>query len=347
MTRVRLILLGALGALVMLAMACSSPLPGGDDDGDSDITAGNVAAQAEGIEEQLALGDGGQFNYSDEAARGSVLNAELADGDGEFGAAAPPGQPASEVDDGAPPVNPQLGGSLDRKIIQSTSIDLEIEGENGVSRSFQDIIRIAETAGGFVASSSFSNIDDKQFADVTIRVPGTQYQSVLADIRGMGTVSQEGSDANDITEEYTDLQARLRTLNATEQRYLELLARAETINEILVVQDRLDVVRGQIEQVIGRINLLDNLTELATITAHLSPAVLVVEPSSDGGSLTPAEAFENAWQASLTALSGIAIAAVVVVAFSWWLVPPLVALAIGARWWANRRPRATATSSAS
>ncbi len=348
MTRVRLILLGTLGALLVLAMACSSPVPGGDDEGgDGSISAGNIAPQAEGIAEQPASDDGGQFNYSDETARGRVLSSDFADGDGEFGAAALLGQRANEVDDGAPPVNPQLGGILDRKIIQSTSIDLEIEGENGVSRSFQDIIRIAETAGGFVASSSFSNIDDKQFADVTIRVPGTQYQSVLADIRGMGTVSQEGSDANDITEEYTDLQARLRTLNATEQRYLELLARAETINEILVVQDRLDVVRGQIEQVIGRVNLLDNLTELATITAHLSPAVLAVEASSDGGSLTPAEAFENAWQASLTALSGIAIAAVVVVAFSWWLVPPLVALAIGARWWANRRPRATAGSSAS
>ncbi len=50
------------------------------------------------------------------------------------------------------------------------------------------------------------------------------------------------------------------------------------------------------------------------------------------------EAFENAWQASLTGLGGIAIAALVVVAFSWWLVPPLVALAIGTRWWMNRTP---------
>ena len=323
MTRAQLVLLGALGGLLMLAMACSSALPGGGDDGDS---ANIVSSEAAGDDEQLSLYEGaGAPEVLGDTTRGDI---EAYAFDSELGA-----------DEAAPAINQQLGSALDRKIIQSSSVDLGLEGENGVSRSFQEIIRIAETAGGFVANSSFSNIDDKQFADVTIRVPSIQYQSVLAEIRGMGTVSQESSDANDVTEEFTDLQARLRTLNATEQRYLELLARAETINDILVVQDRLDFVRGQIEQVVGRINLLDNLTDLATITVHLSPVALAVEPATDGGSLTPAEAFENAWQASLTVLEGIAIAALVVVAFSWWLVPPLAALAIGTRWWINRTPR--------
>ncbi len=331
MTRTRIILLGALSALLLLAMACSSALPGGDDSGDSST----LSSEIEREEAQLSLSQGNARSGITEDASVEGYAAYASDGDN--GAEAP-----------ALPTDQQLGSSLDRKIIQSSSVDIGVEGENGVSRSFQDIIRIAETASGFVASSSFSNIDDKQFADVTIRVPSTQYQSVLAEIRGMGTVSQESSDANDVTEEFTDLQARLRTLNATEQRYLELLARAETINDILVVQDRLDSVRGQIEQVIGRINLLDNLTDLATITVHLSPVALAVEPLVDeGGSLTPAEAFGNAWQASLTVLRGIAIGTLVVVAFSWWLVPPLAALAIGTRWWMNRTPRATAGTPAS
>ncbi len=324
MTRVRFILIGALAVLLVLAVACGSALPGGGGDDNASILSG-----AEGDSERLSLSQGDER---------SGLAAEAPSSD-QFSNYAADSEVGSE--DLAPPVSPQLGNVLDRKIIQSSSVDLGLEGENGVGRSFQEIIRIAETAGGFVASSSFSNIDDKQFASVTIRVPGTQYQSVLADIRGMGTVSQESSDANDVTEEFTDLQARLRTLEATEQRYLELLAQAVTINDILVVQDRLDFVRGQIEQVIGRINLLDNLTDLATITVNLSPVALAAEPPASGGSLTPAEAFENAWQASLTVLSGIAIGALVVVAFSWWLVPPLVALAIGARWWTNRTPRAT------
>ena len=324
MTKTRLILLSTLGVMLMLAAACSSALPGGGDDGDNASTL-SIGAQREGEQQSLSQGDAAFEGAGDVTS----------DNYSEYAVNA-----AGGAEEPAAPADQQLGNALDRKIIQSSSIDLGVEGENGVSRSFQDIIRIAETAGGFVANSSFSNIDEKQFADVTIRVPSTQYQSVLAEIRGMGTVSEESSDANDVTEEFTDLQARLRTLNATEQRYLELLGRAETINDILVVQDRLDFVRGQIEQVVGRINLLDNLTDLATITVHLSPAAPAVVPSSDGGSLTPSEAFGNAWQASLTVLGGIAIAGLVVVAFSWWLVPPLVALAIGTRWWMNRTPRA-------
>ncbi len=319
MTRSKLFLIAAASTLMLLAMACGSALDYG------------------GSESELRSGDGGDGEFL-VRSQGDEAPEALEDGYGvNYEASA--FDSARGVEEPGPPVDSQLGSALDRKIIQSTSVDLELDGENGVSRSFQEIIRIAETAGGFVASSSFSNIDEQQFADVTIRVPSNQYQGVLADIRGMGTVSQEGSDANDVTEEYTDLAARLRTLSATEQRYLELLARADTINDILVVQDRLDVVRGQTEQVIGRINLLDNLADLATITVHLSPVIAAVEPPAEGSSLSPVEAFQNSWETSLVALRGIAIGAMVVVAFSWLLIPPLVALAIGARWWAGRSPR--------
>lgn len=325
MTRTKIFLIAALGALLVFAIACGGALDNGNDaDGIRTNSATGNIAEAPASEERDAALIESEYAINDDSGDGSI-------GEGT----------------GAAPIDPQLDGVLDRKIIQTTAIDIGIEGDNGVSRSFQDIIRIAETAGGFVASSSFSNVDDRQFADVTIRVPGTEYQTVLADLRGMGDVSQESSDANDVSEEYTDLEARLRTLNATEQRYLELLAQANTINDILVVQDRLDVVRGQIEQVVGRMNLLDNLTDLATITVHLSPAVVAVDASSGGGSLTPAEAFENAWDASLDVLAAIAIGALVVVAFSWWLVPVFIVAAVGARWWAHRRPGAPASSSAS
>ncbi|MCH7488831.1 MAG: DUF4349 domain-containing protein, partial [Chloroflexi bacterium] len=129
------------------------------------------------------------------------------------------------------------------------------------------------------------------------------------------------------------------TLNATEQRYLELLGQADEINEILLVQDRLDVVRGQIEQVLGRINLLEHLTDLATITVHLRPETAVVEAPVDGGGINPLESASAAWETSLAALRVVAAVALIVVVFSWWLAPPLAALALGARWWATRRPR--------
>jgi hypothetical protein len=320
--RTRLILAGALGVLVAvaaLALALQSHGGGG--------VKSSTSAQPSGLEFSAAR--------SSDAGPGSVAAGSAAQGDvvaNTSPGSAAAGAPSTDL--GAQPA-PNLPDILGRKIVQTTDIDVQVKE---VPRSFQDIVRIATTAGGFVASSTFSNADKQQIADLTIRVPADQYQSVLAQVRGMGNVATEKSDANDATQEYTDLQARLRTLEATEQRYLDLLAKAETVPDILTLQDRLDSVRGQIEQVQGRINLLDHLTDLATITVHLRPLIVVAQASAGGGA-HPINAAQSAWDHSLEALRSLAAAALVVTVFSWWLIPPLAALAFGARWWLGRRPR--------
>ena len=327
LTRTRLTLIGIAGAFValmlVLGVAC-----GGETASDSPGTSSSFGTTA-GVppnDEDLSLaGDDGEEFLA------STRNSGVVE------------QSAFDTD-GAPAPAPELQSVLDRKIIQSSSLDVEVD-EGNVGRTFQDIIRIAQTNGGFVANSTFSNLDERQIADLTIRVPSDRYQDVLARIRGMGTVTQEGSDANDITEEFTDLQARLRTLEATERRYLELLGQAVTINDILVVQDRLDGVRGQIEQIQGRVNLLNQLTDLATITVHLRSVAAVAEPPADTGGML--DSVTTAWGQSLDVLRGLATGVLVAAAFSWWLLPPLLVLGIGARWWLNRRPiAATGTTAA-
>ena len=100
-------------------------------------------------------------------------------------------------------------------------------------------------------------------------------------------------------------------------------------------------MRGQIEQVLGRINLLEHLTDLATITVHLRPETLIVETIVDegGGNLNPLESASAAWETSLDALRVVAAVALIIVVFSWWIVPPLALVALGARWLLGRRPR--------
>jgi hypothetical protein len=305
------IVIAGIAALLFLAGAALACSAGGSDDNDG--------AAARGVPGDASVA--GDVDQSAEEPAPDTF-ASGTGGDDGASAAAPDEQPAPD---------PALQGLLDRKIAQSTSIDIEVED---IGRDFQELVRLAETAGGFVVSSSFSNRDDEQSADVTIRVPNDRYHEVLAQVRGMGEVSQEGTDATDVTEEYTDVQARLRTLQATEQRYLELLAQAQNINDILLVQDRLDGVRSQIEQLQGRINLLDNLTELATITVHLRPAGAA---GGGGGGIRPLETAEAAWEASLDALRGLAAATLAVAAFSWWLLPPLIVAGAAARWWKQRQ----------
>ena len=210
----------------------------------------------------------------------------------------------------------QLVANSDRKIIQTASLDLEVEK---VGQSFEEVGRIATSVGGFVSSSNFSFQGDNQFASMTIRVPATRYQNVLSQLRGLGIkVVSESSQANDVTEEFSDLNASLRNLEATESQLLLLLGRTENISEVLQVQDRLNSVRGAIEQVQGRIQLINGLSELATISVHLSPILVVATTDRTSGTDLGSEIGE-AWDSSIEFLTDVAAGFLRVVVFAWWV----------------------------
>lgn len=223
----------------------------------------------------------------------------------------------------------------DRKIVQTASLRLQVKE---VGASFEEAGRIATAAGGFVASSSFAYQGEQQIASMTIRVPATRYQEVLGQLRALGVkVDAESSNASDVTEEYSDLSARLRNLEAAEAQLLALLARADTIGEVLQVQDRINGVRGEIEQVKGRMALLDKLSDLATITAHLRPEVVVAKVDARGTKL--GDAVSEAWDASIEFLGGVAAVVLTGVVFLWWL-PLAGAPAYGVtRLWLRGRPK--------
>jgi hypothetical protein len=236
------------------------------------------------------------------------------------------GAPAGDSGGGA-----SLGSTADRKIIQSASINMQAEN---VGRSFDEIGRIATTAGGFVANSNFYyetyvNADgeevQRQIGSVTVRVPSNRLQDVLSQVRALGVkIDSESSDSNDVTEEYTDLGARLRTLETTQTQLLDLLGRATNIGDILQVQDRLNSVLYEIEQVKGRMQLLDDLTDLATLTVGLQPVIdedaLQVRSEPDNGVDLGAE-IDQAWDDSIEFLEKVAANVLTVVVFSWWVLP--------------------------
>jgi hypothetical protein len=237
-------------------------------------------------------------------------------------AAAPAVPPAPGTGNGTTGASSTMS---DRKIVQTASIRLQVKEVGG---SFEEVGRVATAAGGFVASSNFSFQGEQQVASATIRVPAVRYQEVLGQLRSLGAkVDSEGSNASDITEEYSDLQARLRNYEATETQLLTFLTQAKNVSEVLQVQDRLNNVRNEIERAKGRMNLLDKLSDLATITVHLRP--VVGSSGTSDGSGFGAE-ITRAWEDSLDFLGGIATTVVTAIVFVWWL--PLVALPAYAAW---------------
>ncbi len=232
--------------------------------------------------------------------------------------------------------NSPLGAAIDRKIVKSATIELSVEN---VAASVTEIETIAEVAGGFVSGSSIF-VEDRpapevgdgtqpvrtQSGTMTIRVPADSYASVLQKLRGVADeVVSENSTAEEVTEEYTDLQARLRNLKATEVQYLELLKQAKAIPDIITVQDKLNEVRGQIEQAQGRISVLTDLSDLATITVQLTPTALV---RTDGNRSWATAA----WEESLAFAEGTMVVGATVAIFAGvsllWLVPLMLIIAI-------------------
>ncbi len=207
---------------------------------------------------------------------------------------------------------------LGRKVIRNGALDLEVES---VADSYDRIGALATSLGGYVAEASFSGSEESRNARLVIRVPAERYDQAVDDLRGFAKeVRSINSNAQDVTGEVTDLDAALRNLRAVEAQYVELLTRAQAIPDILQVQERLQVVRADIEQTEGRLALLNRLTDLATITVQLAPVPAVPAQVGDGNR-TPAEAASAAWEASLDSLRQVAVVAVAVVVYSWWLVP--------------------------
>lgn len=230
-----------------------------------------------------------------------------------------------------------LPGLADRKVILNAALSLNVDD---VAGAFDTASGFARSSGGYVERSSFVAVGgaSQKAATLTIRVPAERYDQLLSQLRTIpgAKVASESSKSAEVTDQYTDLQSRLRNLQRTEQSYLKLMEQAKTVQEILTLNDRLDSVRGQIEQIQGRINVLDHMTDLATVDVTLSPIVPgKSEPTS--GPKPIGEAFADAWEWSLDALRyGAAGGAVAVVAAGWLVVPVLLA-GLGLRR-ARRRP---------
>ena len=162
-----------------------------------------------------------------------------------------------------------------RKIIRNATLTVEVEQP---ARALQRIASVAESRGGYVVTSdSRQQTGAKgerayEIITVELRVPAPQFDPALAEIRGAGgTVTAEKITGKDVTEEYIDLEARLRTQRALEAQLLEIMKGADAVADAISVQRELTNVRTEIERVEGRRRFLENQSSLSTISVTLQP----------------------------------------------------------------------------
>lgn len=216
-----------------------------------------------------------------------------------------------------PSVPEQGGVTIDRKIIMTGYISLDVKN---VVESMDEISRIARELGGYVVSSNKYEYDERVHGEISIRVPAERFEEAFSRLRQIAVeVPSENTQSQDVTQEYIDLQAQLRNLEATEAQYLEILQKAQTVQEILNVYRELSNVRGQIEQVKGRIQYLERTSDMALIQVSLREAKALTQIGWNA-----LNTFKSAIRGLTSFGRFLADAAIWLLIFCWVWIPPLV-----------------------
>lgn len=155
-------------------------------------------------------------------------------------------------------------------IIREATVEVEVDD---CQESVEDLRRIAADVEGFVSSARdhAEEGSDRHSARVVMRIPASRFDAVLEEVADLSLeVHSQTVTSADVTEEYVDLEARLRVKRNLEERYLQILSGAANTSEALEVEGALATVREDIERIEGRRQFLRNRADMSTVTIELN-----------------------------------------------------------------------------
>lgn len=226
--------------------------------------------------------------------------------------AAKSGQTSPPTEPGSTATN-QDNAKTDRLIIRQESLTMQVDN---VRTAYKKVDQIAGKYNGHIVNASISssgygqsyvpslpgtteeqtppiqqdyssrqNGDDSGplYATIVLKVAGEQTSAALKDIKKLGKVESEQESEEEVTEQYVDLNARLKNLQRTEQRYLEFFNAAKNVDDMLKVEEQLTRVRGEIESLQAQIDYLQKSAQMGTITLYLHEPTQVTKPIRDWG----------------------------------------------------------------
>lgn len=196
---------------------------------------------------------------------------------------------------------------MDRKIIRNAQLGLEAENPEDIQ---QRVTGIAQSKGGFVVASQQSSSDPRisvrDAVEMSVRVPADKFVETLTEIKaGPGRVLSETIKGEDVTEEFIDIDARLRAKKALEQQFMEIMKRANTVDDALSVQSQLSDVRSEIEKIEGRRRFIENQASLSTIAIKIQAPTAVAAVETVGFSDRLSDSFGAGFEVALNFILGL------------------------------------------
>jgi hypothetical protein len=184
-----------------------------------------------------------------------------------------PGLAKSESDK-----SPRLEADAKPLLIYEAQLGIQVQRESFTS-SIERAIDVAESLGGYLLSRSDTG--------VTLRVPSGQFRAALKQLDTLGTVTRRSVTAQDVSEQFHDLEVRLKNLESVRNRLEQFLARATNVTEALTVGKELENVTRQIDEIKGRLQFLRTRAAYSLIAIALEPKAAEVVAKGNAGPPPP------------------------------------------------------------
>ena len=228
--------------------------------------------------------------------------------------------------------------AVQRLVIRNADMDIVV---GDPKQTVDDITRMAGQMGGYVVSANVytrrsSDGVDMLYGNITVRVPAEKFDEAVEQIGNMAEqIDRKEVTGQDVTEEYVDLESRLKNLEATEAQLQRIMNEAVSTEDVLTVYQELSQVRGEIEQVKGRMKYLKDSARMSAISVRLTPSE-AAKPFTIGG-WEPVGVAKDAILMLLRTLRGVAN---IVIWLLLYFVPVILVMGLVfgyPAWWLTRK----------
>ncbi|WP_240723613.1 DUF4349 domain-containing protein [Flavobacterium sp. J27] len=155
----------------------------------------------------------------------------------------------------------------DLKIIKTARLRYQTQD---LKASFEAIHKSAKIYKAYIQNDNSGTDYGSIYRNVTIRIPNTHFDAFINEIsKGITHFDVKEISAQDVTEEFVDVTARLKAKRTLENRYLEILYKANKVSEILEIEKELSTIREEIEVAEGRLKYLENRVAMSTISIEM------------------------------------------------------------------------------
>jgi hypothetical protein len=180
------------------------------------------------------------------------------------------------------------------KIIRNAAVEFQVKNTD---ESHERIKSLLAKHNGYFGNDNSSTSSYRKDHNMIIRVPAKSFDALLADVMQESIYTNyKNISAEDVTDQFVDAEARLKTKKQVEQRYLAILKDAKKVQDILDIEDKLRVIREEIEATEGKLKLLNDQVDYSTINLNIYQNLDYVAQPETGFINSLKEAFINGWR---------------------------------------------------